>query len=252
MAKVEWDYSERAAHYDKRADYSADAISAALLKIGLSAPATIADIGAGTGKLSRPLGQRGFTVKAVEPNDEMRKFGIKNTVGLPVIWSEGTGENTGLPSASVVATFFGSSFNVVDQQKTLKECARILRPAGWFCCMWNHRDLDDPLQSMMEGIIKKHIQHYDYGKRRENPAAEIQKSGLFREVEHVEGNFKIEMSRADVVEAWKSHATLARQAGKLFDTIIAEINGALSDRSVIKVPYTTRIWFARLSGTLAT
>ena len=54
-------------------------------------------------------------------------------------------------------TTFGSSFNVCDRQKALIESKRILVHRGWFACMWNHRDLEDPLQNEIESIIKKRI-----------------------------------------------------------------------------------------------
>ena len=108
-----------------------------------------------------------LTVSAVEPNDNMRMYGIQNTAGKNVTWTEGVGESTGLEDASVHAAFFGSSFNVVDQEKTLEEVARILLPRGWFACLWNHRDVDDPIQKEIESIIKSFIPNYDYGLRRQ-------------------------------------------------------------------------------------
>jgi len=245
--KVDWDYSERAAFYDKRADYSAQALDMALSKMGLKPPLKLADVGAGTAKLSRPLAERGFSISAVEPNDQMRRYGINNTKKLDIQWSAGTGEKTGLPSSSFAAVFFGSSFNVVDQPSTLRECKRILLPGGWFCCMWNHRDLDDPTQAHIEKIIKRAIPQYEYGKRREDPTEVIRESKLFGPVQHVEARFDVKMARADVVEAWKSHATLARQAGDKMSSIIREIENAISDSDSLLVPYTTRIWFAKLN-----
>jgi ubiquinone/menaquinone biosynthesis C-methylase UbiE len=248
MEKVEWDYSERAAFYDKRADYSSRALDQVFVRMALPATATVADIGAGTGKLSRPLAQRGFNVLSVEPNDAMRSFGIANTRNLPVQWSVGTGERTGLKDRSVAAAFFGSSFNVVDQQAALTECGRILVPRGWFCCMWNHRDLDDPGQARIEEIIKRAIPGYDYGTRREDPTRAIEDSRRFGSIFHVEGTFAVDMPVNDVIEAWKSHATLARQAGAGMDAIITEIRASLPKSGSARIPYTTRIWFAQLSG----
>jgi ubiquinone/menaquinone biosynthesis C-methylase UbiE len=245
--KVEWDYSDRAAFYDKRADYSERALDQVLARMALAASATVADIGAGTGKLSRPLARRGFKVLSVEPNDAMRSLGIGNTRNLPVQWSVGTGERTGLRDRAVAAAFFGSSFNVVDQQAALAECARILVPGGWFCCMWNHRDLDDPGQARIEGIIKHAIPGYDYGKRREDPTGAIKESLKFGPAFHVEDAFSDDMPVEHVIEAWKSHATLARQAGARMDEIITEIRAALPKSGSVRVPYMTRIWFAQLS-----
>jgi SAM-dependent methyltransferase len=246
--KVTWDYTEHAAHYDKRADYSHDAIAQLLKEIGCTSSTPVAEVGAGTGKLTKELLKHGLTVRSVEPNDAMRAIGIQNTKGGSVTWSVGTGEATGLAANSAYAILFGSSFNVVDQRLTLIEVSRALVSKGWFACMWNHRDLDDPIQQRIESIIKESIADYSYGLRRENPTSVIEESGLFSHVRWLEGRFVWKMSAADIVVAWKSHATLRRQAGSdaAFDKIIANISKYLDSLpKSIDVPYATRIYFAQ-------
>jgi ubiquinone/menaquinone biosynthesis C-methylase UbiE len=246
--KVSWDYTEHASHYDKRADYSYAAIKELVAAIGCGPGTPVADVGAGTGKLTKELLKQGLKVKSVEPNDAMRAIGITNTNGKSGIWSVGTGEATGLPSSSVYAVFFGSSFNVVDQGLALLEATRILVPEGWFACMWNHRDLNDPIQQKIESIIKSFIPTYSYGSRRENPTNAINASGLFSETKSIEHSFTWEMARSDIIVAWKSHATLRRQAGSdsIFDTIVNEISDYMDGLPEhIDVPYTTRIYYAQ-------
>ena len=257
MATVTWDYTEHARHYDKRADYDKDTIREILSDLGCNPGAIVADIGAGTGKLSKLLMSDGLVVHAIEPNDAMRERGIANTVGSDlggnISWSIGTGESTGLDDASVHAVFFGSSFNVVDRSKTLKEASRILASNGCFCCMWNHRVLDDPVQQRIEAAIKNHITDYGYGSRREDPTRDILTCGLFQDVRSYEGQFVEYMNAEDVIQAWRSHATLRRQASAetIFDEIVSQIARIVdaeardSDGS-IPVPYVTRAWTARL------
>jgi ubiquinone/menaquinone biosynthesis C-methylase UbiE len=247
--KVNWDYTEHAAHYDKRADYSYDAIKQLLTATGCTPQKPIAEVGAGTGKLTKELLKHGLTVKSVEPNDAMRAIGIKNTQGQSVTWSVGTGEATGLPSGSAYAVFFGSSFNVVDQKATLAEVKRVLFPRGWFGCMWNHRNLSDPVQQKIESIIQSFIPSYSYGLRREDPTGVIDSSGLYSPAKSISGDFVWEMPKSDIIVAWKSHATLRRQAGSdaVFDKIIAGISKYLAPMpEKIDVPYTTRIYYAQL------
>jgi ubiquinone/menaquinone biosynthesis C-methylase UbiE len=248
--KVNWDYTEHASHYDKRADYSYDAIAGLIAATGCTPQKPVADIGAGTGKLTKELLKHGLTVRSVEPNDAMREIGIGNTRGKSVSWSVGTGEATGLPAKGFHAVFFGSSFNVVDQRATLSEVKRILVPQGWFACMWNHRNLDDATQQKIESIIKSFIPAYSYGLRREDPTKIIDASGYFSPVKSIEGTFNWEMPKSDIIIAWKSHATLKRQAGSdaAFDRIIAKISQYLAGLpEKITVPYTTRIYFAQLT-----
>ena len=246
--KVSWDYTEHASHYDKRADYSCDAIKNLLKAIGCAPSMPVADIGAGTGKLTKELLKHGLTVSSVEPNDAMRTIGIQNTKGKSATWSVGTGEATGLPTSSVFAVFFGSSFNVVDQSLALSEVSRILVPHGWFACMWNHRDLEDPIQREIESVIKSSIPTYSYGSRREDPTNIINTSGQFSATKSIEGSFVWKMPKSDIIVAWKSHATLKRQAGSnsKFNGIIRKIASYLEKLpEIIDVPYTTRIYFAQ-------
>jgi hypothetical protein len=114
--------------------------------------------------------------------------------------------------------------------------------------MWNHRDLDDPIQRRIESIIRQSIPTYSYGSRREDPTNVIDSSGHFAATKSIEGPFVWKMPKSDVIVAWKSHATLKRQAGSdsVFDSIIKEIASCLDELpEVIDVPYTTRIYFAQ-------
>jgi len=244
--QVEWVYSELAAFYDKRADYSPLALDRLLAAVGISMGSRVADIGAGTAKLALPIAQRGYVVDAVEPNDQMRHFGIRNTGGQTVTWHDGTGESTGLPSATFRLATFGSSFNVVDQSKSLKEVSRILMPRGWMACMWNHRDLDEPLQAAVESLIHAEIPGYQYGDRRKDPTGTIGRSGLFSPTQFIEVRFIASVPKADYLDGYRSHATLQRQAGPKFADIIGRMADVLKYTAVLEVPYFTRIWYARL------
>lgn len=246
MIKTEWDYSERAQTYDFRADYSVEAIQTACSQMGLEPGSHVADLGAGTGKLTKVLLGLGFEVSAVEPNDNMRLRGVQNTANLQsmVHWSEGTGEKTGLPSSSFDAVFFGSSFNVVDPGLALTETARILKPNGSFCCMWNHRDVTDHLQAAVEAEIRKLIPNFDPGARRRDPSEDILSSRLFDHVIAIEGELLHSSSKSDTLAAWRSHDTLFRQSGEAFESVIQAISDTLPEGK-FNVPYMTRIWVAR-------
>lgn len=247
--KTEWDYTTLADAYLKRPDYADAAIDAMLSIAGAKKGDKFCDVGAGVAHLTLMLADRGMNVEAVEPNDAMRANGIVRTGSFDnVSWIEGTGENTGKPDQSFDMVTFGSSFNVCDRPVALKEVSRILKPRGWFACMWNHRQLDDEIQSRIEAIIKERVEGYGYGTRREDQTAVIDASGLFGPVVHVDSRVMHEQSIAECVEAWRSHATLERQAGDSFGAVVSAIEEYLEGLGVptIPIPYSTNIWVAQL------
>ncbi|MEJ5057347.1 MULTISPECIES: class I SAM-dependent methyltransferase [unclassified Pseudomonas] len=247
--KTEWDYTTLADAYLKRPDYADAAIDAMLSIAGAQKGDKFCDVGAGVAHLTLMLAARGLDVIAVEPNDAMRTNGIKRTAELSnVKWHEGTGEVTGQSSQAFDMVTFGSSFNVCDRQQALKETSRILKPRGWFACMWNHRHLDDPIQARIEAIIKERVAGYGYGTRREDQTAVIDASELFGPVVHLDARVIHEQSIAECLEAWRSHATLERQAGARFHEVIDAIDDYLQSLQTpsIQIPYSTNIWVAQL------
>lgn len=247
--KTNWDYTKLAQSYVNRPDYASDVIDQMLELAGINEHSLVCDIGAGTAHLTIPLLQRGLRVVAVEPNDSMRKLGKSRTEQWAKIsWYEGTGEATGQPSNLFELVTFGSSFNVTDRAKALKESHRLLKNRGWFACMWNHRDLMDDLQQSVEKIIFSYIPDYSYGSRREDQTDIIEKSNLFQKPIFMEGLVTHQVPKSAWVEAWASHATLKRQAGVLFSDIISDIEVFVRENiqgDMILIPYKTKIWLAQ-------
>jgi ubiquinone/menaquinone biosynthesis C-methylase UbiE len=244
-----WDYTSHAETYDKRPEYAPAAIDRIIETAGLNPGDRFCDIGAGTGKLTRALLAREMGGVSIEPNDAMRHLGKQNTISSESIkWVEAAAEDTRQMEHSFSLVSYGSSFNVVDQQPALKEAARLLMPGGWMTCLWNHRKLEDPIQQRIEGIIKTYIGNYDYGLRREDQTENIQKSGLFDTVTKFKYDIAHSIATIDWMEAWRSHATLERQSAGKFNDIISDIENYLQslDQEVIEVPYTSRVWMARV------
>ena len=248
--KTKWDYTNLADAYLKRPDYSLNAVDSMLKITEVSDGDMACDVGAGVAHLTLMLASNGLRVHAVEPNDAMRANGIGRTRDqVQVIWSEGTGEETDQPNDSFDLVTFGSSFNVCDRQLALKETSRILKEKGWFACMWNHRRLNDPIQSKIEEIIKENVDGYQYGSRREDQTEVIEASGLFGNVIRISSSVIHSQTVEECTQAWRSHATLERQAGNSFQPIISSIQSYLEglSQTEIEIPYDTHLWLAQLS-----
>lgn len=247
--KTEWDYTNLAEAYLKRPDYAYKAIDRILEISNVKSNDCVCDVGAGVAHLTLMLAKRGLKVVAVEPNDKMRENGIKRTKDYAnVVWEEGVGEATGQNPDSFSLVTFGSSFNVTDRQLALNETHRILKKDGWFTCLWNHRDLNDPIQKEIEKIIIQDVPSYSYGTRREDQTDIINENGKFGEVISFSEKIVHSVEINDVIEAWRSHGTLERQAGGKFNDIVNKIEEYLLGLSAskINVPYITVVWMAQV------
>jgi len=108
----------------------------------LSRDATVADVGAGTGKLTRVLAARYREVVAVEPLANMRAMLERVVPGVRAV--AGTAERIPLDDASVDAVFAAQAFHWFDKAVALPEIARVLRAGGVFAIIWNGPDDSRP------------------------------------------------------------------------------------------------------------
>jgi SAM-dependent methyltransferase len=115
-----------------RVDYPGSVISAALQSVGIVRDDVIADLGSGTGMLSRWFLERGNRVFGVEPDDGMRQVAEKSLLrfGASFISVDGTAERTSLGDASVTVVTAGNAFHYFNSRATRTEAERILQRGG--------------------------------------------------------------------------------------------------------------------------
>jgi SAM-dependent methyltransferase len=114
-----------------RPGYPPEAVDVA----SLPSSATVLDLGAGTGKLTRLLVSTYRRVVAVEPDDEMRRHLAALCPAAEVV--AGSAEQIPLPDASMDAVFAAQSFHWFANETALAEITRALRPRGALIMMWN-------------------------------------------------------------------------------------------------------------------
>lgn len=101
-------------------------------------PLRVADLGAGTGILSRLAQRLGHHVTAVEPDDQMRARLAEVSPGVTAL--AGTAEEIPLPDGSVDAVLAGQAYHWFDGDRAHPEISRVLRPGGVFAALWNDAD----------------------------------------------------------------------------------------------------------------
>lgn len=150
-------FSERADLYAKsRPSYAQKSIDYIFERL-LTDGGIVADIGSGTGILSKEFVSRGFETYCVEPNEKMRSTAEKllgkyqNFHSVPA-----PAEDTGLKSGSISLVTAASAFHWFDTERFRIECNRILTRSGCVCLMNNVRVYDD-------FTVKQHELCREYG-----------------------------------------------------------------------------------------
>lgn len=195
------------------------------------------------------LSERECEVTAVEPNDAMREIGMERTKNQNITWVRAIGIDSTLDSENFDWVTFGSSFNVMDRSLALKEAYRVLRKQGYFSCMWNHRDLNDPIQEIAQNIILSLIPNYQTGTRREDQRPIIeQHKHLFDNIIYLEQDFYFHQDIENYILAWKSVKNPywdldTPEGAELFEKISYQMKHQLPTEFDIK--YTTRCWSAK-------
>lgn len=156
-------FSDKAKKYEQyRPEYTEETLTEILKLSGIlpHARQKVADVGAGTGKFTKLLLDRGFEVYAIEPNDQMRAIAeskfkdIKNFNSISA-----TSENTTMDDKSVTLITVAQAFHYFDLEKTKEEFLRILKPGGKVALIWNFRLRDSEfIREYEEAIYGTHSQ----------------------------------------------------------------------------------------------
>jgi SAM-dependent methyltransferase len=123
-----------------RPDYPEGTIELIADATGLQPGQHVADVGSGTGILTRRLLANGNRVFAVEPNAGMRavaEHDLSEYDGFVSV--DATAEDTGLGEGSIDLVCAAQAFHWFDREASRREFARILRGARPVALLWNTR-----------------------------------------------------------------------------------------------------------------
>lgn len=110
---------------------------------GGARPLRVADVGAGTGKLTAVVAAMGHHVVAVEPDGDMRARLAAGFVDVPHVEAvAGSAEDLPVADGAVDAVVVGQAWHWFDEPRAAAEIARVLAPGGVVAAIWNSRDED--------------------------------------------------------------------------------------------------------------
>jgi SAM-dependent methyltransferase len=141
-----------------RPSYPPDAIAWFVEHLRLGSRTRVADVAAGTGKLTRLLEPSvGAGLLAVEPVPGMRATFSRILPTIPLV--AGTAEALPLADASLDAITVAQAWHWFDHDRATAEAARVLRSGGRLGLVWNARDRSEPwvddVWSIMDRVEKR-------------------------------------------------------------------------------------------------
>lgn len=250
------DFTQLAKFYVDRPGYSTVLLNyiKACVESQFGKDIVVADVGAGTGKLTENLEQLGLRGFAVEPNDAMREEGMNLFKDKDTFtWIKGSAEATGLEDNSVNWLLMGSSFHWADAEQAVQEFLRVLVPGGYFTAIWNPRDIQrSSLHMEIEDMICKEVPNMKRvssgGTVTTEQMMEKLRGGVFEDLIFMECMHEEVMSKERYMNIWRSVNDIQVQAGPDgFQRILNKIDNILKNQDEIIVPYKSRAWTVRKS-----
>ncbi len=111
-----------------RPTYAIEPLLAALLLAGCGDLGDVADLAAGTGKLTRLLVPHASSIVAIEPSPAMRSAFRRSLPEIEVL--DGRAEQIPLPDGSLDLVTVGEAFHWFRPAPSIAEIGRVLRPGG--------------------------------------------------------------------------------------------------------------------------
>ena len=203
-------------------------------------PATVVEVGAGTGKLTDRLLELGHDVLATDPLEEMLqhlrlRHPQARVVGAPA-------EAVPVATRSVDCVVAAQAFHWFDTDAALKEAARMLKPEGRIALVWNLRDERVPwVRRLGELIGSQDQQDVD-------PTDVLVESQLFGYVEEATFRFWQKLRRAELRDLVASRSNVAVLDPSARDRLLRKVDELFASTDSgpdgLLLPYVTRCYRA--------
>jgi SAM-dependent methyltransferase len=236
-----------AAYERGRPGYPPEAVAELVGVLAIGPGATVLDLAAGSGKLTRQLLPAAARLVAVEPSPAMRDRLAAAAPGVRVL--EGTAEAIPLPDGSLDAVTVGQAFHWFDGPRAVAELHRVLRPGGRVGLLWNVRDESVPWMARITAIVDRHAgdtPRYRDGRWR----TAFDASAGFTPLQVRGFSHWHELDREGLLDRFASISFVAALPDRARARVLAEIEQvveaepSLAGPGPVRVPYRTDLFWA--------
>jgi len=244
-------FSNRAKLYANfRPGYPKELISFLRNKLNLSPLHLIADVGSGTGLLSKLFLDNGNVVYAVEPNLEMRQeaesiFGRDQNFHSV----DGTAEHTTLAEHIIDFVTVAQAFHWFDKRLARPEFKRILKPNGKVILVNNDRKITDGFMQEYEGLLLKYAPDYKEQTHQDLSEKEIAdfygNESLGKKCFENYQNLDLEGFKGRLMSS--SFIPLELSLQPAVNKELKEIFDKFETEGKIRFEYITRIWYGKIT-----
>ena len=247
-----------AAEYDRyRPGYPEALFDEIAARLRLPERPLVADLGAGTGRATLAMAERGWRVTAIEPGGPMLDVlrARATDAGLLLATVRAEAEATGLDPASVDLVTVAQAFHWFDHARAVAEMARIVRPGGGIALFWNVRDaVSSPLVAAYERLLDRHGADRSTREPGRHPDTRrwIAEGGGFDEPEFVQVRHVVPMAPAAFIGLTFTASYVRALAPDALQRFRADLEELVADHAppseLIEIPYVVDCEIARRRG----
>jgi len=224
-----------------RPSYPPDAVAWLTSNLRIEPGARVADLAAGTGKLTTLIARLGADLIAVEPVPGMGA--ILRQVVPDVGLIAGTAEAIPVRDAALNAVTVAQAFHWFDADVAFAELARVLRPGGRVGLIWNARDRSEAWVDEAWGVmdrLEKHAPWRDHENWRDSALGD---RGGFGPMHTAEFHHEQILSRDAVLDRFRGVSHIAVLPEDEREVVIDEVREILAShpdtagRDTLTIPY---------------
>jgi SAM-dependent methyltransferase len=216
--------------------------------LGAAGIGTAADIGSGTGQVARLLGDAGWQVIGVEPDERMASVASRHGVDVVVSRFEDW-----RPGRRFDLVCSGQAWHWIDPDVGYRRAAEVLRPGGRLALFWNSYHYDADTSAVFTAVFGRRAPHLlvdsvPLGTASPDHAA-LDADAIRRSAAWFEGpDFRVfRHGRRQQVDDWiaeaGTHSPIAMLSDEMRAALLGDVRAALLElnRGHVDVAYDTRV-----------